>query len=422
MLFLKLFGYILPIIISIFVIYILVGIYRYNKNYINLDSHNFDKNKIFILVPLYNEKLENFKLQINLYKKYNILYILNGSLEPYKSILEENNIRYIYIDEKNKKKAVWTGLDYIKKFNPEYILLLDSDTIITDKDIIEGLNYIEKFNISALSFNILYYGNNIYNDLISLINQTFIYINKGFTGNNRCHFLYGQCILGKFGDIYDAYKLISEKYINKKLGDDRLLASILINNNKKIFYLDNNYIITEGINSFNELIKKFTRYMRSLIIISIIDIKERYIFKKSIFYYLYLFISFLPLVLYIYNFYTILGFILSSKHLSIYIVKGLFYKILYINIVSDIRFLYNLIFYKNWISHLFNYPHIFVHLLYILFKYFVISFYMISIYAIYIKYIHKKSPILLYMLFSFIYPFILFYSLFTFFKDDWLTR
>ena len=63
----------------------------------------------------------------------------DSSLEPYKSITEENGGRFIHLMERGgKKNALVQGL---KEVNTEYVMFVDSDTIIPADTVKSMLSY-----------------------------------------------------------------------------------------------------------------------------------------------------------------------------------------------------------------------------------------------------------------------------------------
>ncbi|BFI73063.1 hypothetical protein YN1_0500 [Nanoarchaeota archaeon] len=414
--FLFIVSYFVLFITLIYFFYILIGIIRYDLKYKDRDINiKIKKDDFYIIVPVYNEDIEILKSHINFHRKYNIIYVLNGSSEKYKEILEKNNVKYLYIEEKNKKKAIWKGLNYIKNFNPKYVILLDSDTFLIEKNIKIGVYYLEKYNFSAVSFNIFLYGNSIWNDVFKLNKGIYIYTLKGFSGNGNQLSLNGECIMGKFNDIYEAYNELVEKHSNKRIGDDQILSSILINNGKKIFYIDHYYVMTKGINNFEELIKKNIRYTRAFVYSILVNIKEKYILSRDIFYFLYILSYLVPIFIYIYILYNSLSLILFIKYYNIY---NFLYYFIVRKSLADFIFLHHLITrYYTTIPF-----HTILHLFNIIIKYLVLSFYIFIIYAEYKKFSNNKNSIFYYFILSFLFPIIVFYSLFTFFKDEWLTR
>ena len=90
-----------------------------------------DASDLTIVVPVYNEEEKAFKRCISSVAAQGAHFIVVGdsSLEPYKSITEENGGRFIFLERNvGKRKAIAEG---IKEVSTKYVMFVDSDTSIS---------------------------------------------------------------------------------------------------------------------------------------------------------------------------------------------------------------------------------------------------------------------------------------------------
>ena len=89
----------------------------------------FTKNKVLLIIPVYNES-KNIGNIINSLKKKNIdfLVINDGSTDLTKKILINKKVKFINHDyNKGYSFAIYTGINYAKKNYYKYLMTCDAD-------------------------------------------------------------------------------------------------------------------------------------------------------------------------------------------------------------------------------------------------------------------------------------------------------
>lgn len=113
-------------------IYYLVNTYSSLRYTSVTDSSIVDKEKVTIVMPVYNENVDVFTESISSVSRQGCNFVVVGdsSLEPYKSIVEKNGGLFVHKSvREGQKKAIVTGMQNV---NTEFVLLMDSDTVLPD--------------------------------------------------------------------------------------------------------------------------------------------------------------------------------------------------------------------------------------------------------------------------------------------------
>jgi cellulose synthase/poly-beta-1,6-N-acetylglucosamine synthase-like glycosyltransferase len=228
----------LAVSIISFVYYILNA--YYSTYYIRGDTvSNVDPSETTIIMPVYNEDPEVFRKAIVSLKLQGADFIVVGdsSLEPYKTITEENGGKFIYLSKNGgKKNALVQG---IKHVSTKYVMFVDSDTIIPANTLKSMLTYFAP-GIAGVGVNIHIKNDGTYISYASeFIERLTEMISKSMSRHGNLYVLDGRCALYKT-DVVKPF-MTSDEFLNKKilgkkvvLGDDMQLTSYLIKNKYKM--------------------------------------------------------------------------------------------------------------------------------------------------------------------------------------------
>ncbi|MHB1470707.1 MAG: glycosyltransferase [Thermoplasmataceae archaeon] len=125
-------------------VYYVVNSYWSMKYSREIRNKNVDLNTVTIAIPVYNEDPEIFRECIDAVKMQGCGYIVVGdsSLEPYKTIVEERGGIFIHMkDHGGKKKAMQEAMKHV---NTEFVVLMDSDTILPENAVISMLSHFDE--------------------------------------------------------------------------------------------------------------------------------------------------------------------------------------------------------------------------------------------------------------------------------------
>jgi hypothetical protein len=200
---------------------------------------NVNPDEATIVMPVYNEDVEIFRQAIVSLALQGSKFIVVGdsSLEPYKTITEQNGGRFIYLSQRGgKKNALVQG---IKHVSTKYVMFVDSDTIIPADTLKSMLSYFSN-GIAGVGVNI-----HIKNDGTNIsyasefIERLTEMISKSMSRHGNVYVLDGRCAM-YITDVVKPF-MVSDEFLNKKifgkkvvLGDDMQLTSFLIKNKYKM--------------------------------------------------------------------------------------------------------------------------------------------------------------------------------------------
>lgn len=111
-------------------VYYLVNSYSSLRYSSKTDESLVDLEELTIVMPVYNEKVEIFRESIESVAMQGSRFVVVGdsSLEPYKSITEENGGSFVLQPvRQGQKKAIVLGMHYV---STKYVMLMDSDTVL----------------------------------------------------------------------------------------------------------------------------------------------------------------------------------------------------------------------------------------------------------------------------------------------------
>ncbi len=228
---------------------------------------NVDTSRATIVIPVFREDVEVFRKVIVSIKLQGAPFIVVGdsSLEPYKTITEENGGRFIYLSERGgKKNALVQGL---KEVHTDYVMFVDSDTLIPADTLKSMLSYFAE-GIAGVGVNI-----HIKNDGTSVayasefIERLTEMISKSMSRRGNVYVLDGRCAAYKT-DVIKPF-MLSDDFLNKKLfgrkvmlGDDMLLTSYLIKNKYKMVKDYDITVETEPQQGFKKFLNQQIRWSR----------------------------------------------------------------------------------------------------------------------------------------------------------------
>ncbi len=200
---------------------------------------NVNPDEATIVMPVYNEDVEIFRQAIVSLALQGSKFIVVGdsSLEPYKTITEQNGGRFIYLSQRGgKKNALVQG---IKHVSTKYVMFVDSDTIIPADTLKSMLSYFST-GVAGVGVNI-----HIKNDGTNIsyasefIERLTEMISKSMSRHGNVYVLDGRCAM-YITDVVKPF-MVSDEFLNKKifgkkvvLGDDMQLTSFLIKNKYKM--------------------------------------------------------------------------------------------------------------------------------------------------------------------------------------------
>ncbi len=257
----------LLIITIVSFVYYVLNVY-YSTYYLKGEKNeNVNVKDATIVVPVYNENVDTFKNVVISIKAQGTQFIVVGdsSLEPYKTITEENGGKFIYIKERGgKKNAIATG---IREVNTKYTMFIDSDTVIPTDTLKSMLTYFTG-NIAGVGVNI-----HIKNDgrIVSyaseFIERLTEMISKSMSRHGNIYVLDGRCALYST-EIIKPY-ILSDEFLNKKLfgkkvllGDDMQLTSYLIKNKYTLIKDYDITVETDPQENFKKFLNQQIRWSR----------------------------------------------------------------------------------------------------------------------------------------------------------------
>jgi len=120
----------------------------------DISRNDVDLSKVTILMPIYKERLPIFVESIDSVSRQRCRFIVVGDAndEPYHSIVSARGGEFIYQKEHlGQKGTIATGIRYV---DTEYVMLVDSDTILPDN---AASNLLRRFNenIGGVGANII---------------------------------------------------------------------------------------------------------------------------------------------------------------------------------------------------------------------------------------------------------------------------
>lgn len=204
---------------------------------------------VSVIIPSYKPKnylyecLSSLKNQTLSSEKFEILLILNGCCEPYKSqienyLLEHNiaNLRLIQIDQAGVSNARNVGLD---KACGDYICFIDDDDIVSSR-------YLEALLAGAGQGAIVVSNVRTFYFSFSDLGMDYLsYAYSGYSGRSEDIYLNRHFLSSACGKIIPKVMIGSHRFdINVRIGEDSLfmflisdkIARVVLANNSAIYY------------------------------------------------------------------------------------------------------------------------------------------------------------------------------------------
>ncbi|MCL4376707.1 glycosyltransferase [Candidatus Parvarchaeota archaeon] len=267
-------------------LYILLIFYFYKKKE-KTESNNNTKDSLTIIIPVYNEDKELFEKCIEAVKKQKTKFIVigNGCYSPYKEITERNEGKFVYLQKNvGKKGALAAGIKLIKS---EYVMFLDSDTILPNKAVEKILGKFDdktagvgaEVRIIKEKDKFVYYPSEMLQRLRQLSFKAMSYFNRVMVINGQCA-VYRTDIIRDFVSSDD---FLNSKFFGKKMiiGDDITITKYVNGLGYKTKMAQDVVVLTKGQSSFKNLVKQSIRWSRSGYINFINSFKDRSIFRNG---------------------------------------------------------------------------------------------------------------------------------------------
>ncbi len=285
-------------------------IYYITNSYMGLKyKHKAKPNKtdtekdVTIIVPVYKEDPKLFAKCIESIKRQNTAFIVAGdsSDEPYRTITERNGGQFILLKERGgKRRAQSTAIKHIKT---NYVLFVDSDTLIPDHAVRSMLS---KFsgNIGGVGTKIsIRLENNWVSYCSEFFQKTKELVFRAMASKGPILVISGRCAMFKTEAIKPF--LLSDEFIeNRILGkrcmiaDDMHLTNHILNAGYGAVIDYDVNVVTDAQQSMKQMFNQMVRWARGGYLYFLKDIYEGTFIDKGAMYSFELFyIYLLPIVL-----------------------------------------------------------------------------------------------------------------------------
>ncbi|MCL4397113.1 glycosyltransferase [Candidatus Parvarchaeota archaeon] len=267
-------------------LYILLIFYFYKKRE-KAGSNNYTRDSLTVLIPVYNEDEKLFEKCIESVKRQETKFIVigNGCYLPYKEITERNGGKFVYLPKNaGKKGALAVGIKLIKS---EYVMFLDSDTILPKK---ATENLISKFDDKTAGVGaevriikerdkFVYYPSEMLQRLRQLSFKAMSYFDRVMVINGQCA-VYRTSIIKDFVSSND---FLNSEFLGKKMviGDDITITKYVNSLGYKTKMAQDVVVLTKGQKSFKNLVKQSIRWSRSGYINFINSFRDKSLFRNG---------------------------------------------------------------------------------------------------------------------------------------------
>jgi len=220
------------------IIYYLVNSYH-SINYRQPTGTNpVDPDRVTALIPVYNEDPEIFARVIAAVKKQGIKFVVVGdsSFDPYRKITDENGGTFIYLPKHGgKRKAVSEG---IREITTDFVLLVDSDTIIPAKTVSSMLSKFDP-DVGGIGANLsVRRDDNWISYSAEFVERSREVLFRSLSSHGSVMLLDGACVMYRTSLVkpfilsseYTDHRVFGKK---SQLGDDRQLTGFIIRSNYK---------------------------------------------------------------------------------------------------------------------------------------------------------------------------------------------
>jgi len=220
------------------IIYYLVNSYH-SINYRQPTGTNpVDPDRVTALIPVYNEDPEIFARVIAAVKKQGIKFVVVGdsSFDPYRKMTDENGGTFIYLPKHGgKRKAVSEG---IREITTDFVLLVDSDTIIPAKTVSSMLSKFDP-DVGGIGANLsVRRDDNWISYSAEFVERSREVLFRSLSSHGSVMLLDGACVMYRTSLVkpfilsseYTDHRVFGKK---SQLGDDRQLTGFIIRSNYK---------------------------------------------------------------------------------------------------------------------------------------------------------------------------------------------
>lgn len=220
------------------IIYYLVNSYH-SINYRQPTGTNpVDPDRVTALIPVYNEDPEIFARVIAAVKKQGIKFVVVGdsSFDPYRKMTDENGGTFIYLPKHGgKRKAVSEG---IREITTDFVLLVDSDTIIPAKTVSSMLSKFDP-DVGGIGANLsVRRDDNWISYSAEFVERSREVLFRSLSSHGSVMLLDGACVMYRTSLVkpfilsseYTDHRVFGKK---SQLGDDRQLTGFVIRSNYK---------------------------------------------------------------------------------------------------------------------------------------------------------------------------------------------
>jgi cellulose synthase/poly-beta-1,6-N-acetylglucosamine synthase-like glycosyltransferase len=194
--------------------------------------------RVTALIPVYNEDPEIFARVIAAVKKQGIKFVVVGdsSFDPYRKITDENGGTFIYLPKHGgKRKAVSEG---IREITTDFVLLVDSDTIIPAKTVSSMLSKFDP-DVGGIGANLsVRRDDNWISYSAEFVERSREVLFRSLSSHGSVMLLDGACVMYRTSLVkpfilsseYTDHRVFGKK---SQLGDDRQLTGFVIRSNYK---------------------------------------------------------------------------------------------------------------------------------------------------------------------------------------------
>ncbi|SMD31177.1 glycosyltransferase family 2 protein [Picrophilus oshimae] len=253
----------------------LVSFFYYILNSYYARVYNDDDNKIkgnikdvTAVIPVYNENPEIFESVIKslINQCGSLIVVGDSSYEPYRSITEKFNGRFIYLKKHSGKRLAL--VEGIKNVKTRYVLFVDSDTLVPEKATLSMLSKFKR-NVGGVGVNInikndgsgIAYASEFIERVREVIFRAMSYHGSILVADGRCAMYLTEAVRPL---------LLSNDFMNKKilgkktmLGDDIQITSYLIKSGYKVVKDYNVTVQTEPQRDFKRFFRQQIRWSRN---------------------------------------------------------------------------------------------------------------------------------------------------------------
>lgn len=219
-------------------IYYLVNSYSSFRYSSVTDDSLVDKDKVTIVMPVYNENVDVFTDSIDSVSRQGSKFVVVGdsSLEPYKSIVEQRGGTFVHkAVREGQKKAIVTAMQHV---HTEYVLIMDSDTVLPD-NAVPGMmsHFVGKVGGVGANLSIKKTGSMI-SYAAEFVERTREVVFRAMSAHGNVMNLDGACVMYKT-DLIKPFILspafFDTRFLGKpsQLGEDWLMTGYIISNGYK---------------------------------------------------------------------------------------------------------------------------------------------------------------------------------------------